>query len=355
MPLVSVVVPTYNRAYCLGRTLESALAQTHADLELIVVDDGSTDGTRDLVEDLARRDPRVRYFHQENKNVSAARNQGIALARGEFLALLDSDDVWMPWKLELQLACMARAPEVGMVWSDMEAIDVDGAVAHERYLRTMYSAYRWYPTNEALFAGSEALSLVAPRLRDHVGEARFWTGNIFSQMIMGNLVHTSTVLIRRDRLDRVQGFDVKLMPGEDYDFHLRTCKHGPVGYVDRTTIRYQLGLPDRITRPALRLGFARHFLRTISREVAESRHRIHLPKPMIDAVFAEAHEWIAAVLIEEGDRAEARKHLVQALRHEPFSARRAELLVLTMLSPRQHESLRASYRRAKALLQQRPS
>src|SRR5690349_14194018 len=105
-PLVSIIVPTFNRAYCLGRTVRSALAQTHAGIEVIVVDDGSTDGTRELVRELMAADGRVRYAFQSNRGVSAARNRGLKLAAGAFVAFLDSDDVWKPWKLELQLACM---------------------------------------------------------------------------------------------------------------------------------------------------------------------------------------------------------------------------------------------------------
>src|SRR5262245_28512438 len=251
--LVSVIVPTYNRAYCLPRTIDSVLNQTHAASEVILLDDGSTDGTRELVRERYGREPRVRYAYQENQGVTATRNNALALARGDYVAFLDSDDWWEPWKLELQLACFARRPEVGMVWTDMQAVDPDGQVVNPAYLRTMYGAYRWFP-KERLFPESVPLADLAPGLRATVGDRRFYAGDIFSPMVMGNLVHTSTVLLRRDRLAAVKKFNEELrVSGEDYDFHLRTCRAGPVGYADVSAVHYQTGMPDRLTRPSYRV------------------------------------------------------------------------------------------------------
>ncbi len=114
-PLVSVVIPTYNRAYCLARTIDSALAQTHRNLEVIVIDDGSADGTRALVTSRYGGEARLHYIYQVNSGVCAARNAGFQVARGEYIALLDSDDAWEPWKLELQVACLEKHPEIGMI------------------------------------------------------------------------------------------------------------------------------------------------------------------------------------------------------------------------------------------------
>jgi glycosyltransferase involved in cell wall biosynthesis len=105
--------------YVLARALDSVLLQTYRHLELIVVDDGSTDGSGALIEERYGREPRVRYVYQENRGVSAARNRGFELVRGDYVALIDSDDIWKPWKLELQLRCLAKLPGAGMVWTDI--------------------------------------------------------------------------------------------------------------------------------------------------------------------------------------------------------------------------------------------
>lgn len=108
-PLVSVVIPVFNGERFLAETIESVLAQTHEPVETIVVDDGSTDGSAEI----ARSYP-VSYLYQENSGVAAARNRGLAAAAGEFISLLDQDDVWLPRKLELQVHALARNPAAGI-------------------------------------------------------------------------------------------------------------------------------------------------------------------------------------------------------------------------------------------------
>src|SRR5436305_1747451 len=119
--IVSVIVPTFNRAYCIRRTIDSVLNQTYPNWELVIVDDGSTDNTAQLIATDYAHDTRIKYFHQQNQGVTAARNKGISLAQGDYVAFLDSDDTWKPWKLQLQLACMQHCPNIGMIWTDMEA------------------------------------------------------------------------------------------------------------------------------------------------------------------------------------------------------------------------------------------
>jgi GT2 family glycosyltransferase len=353
--LVSVIVPTYNRAYCLPRTIDSVLRQTHAASEVILLDDGSTDGTRDLVRERYGREPRVRYFYQENQGVTATRNNALALARGDYVAFLDSDDWWEPWKLELQLACFARRPEVGMVWTDMQAIDPDGKVANPAYLRTMYGAYRWFP-RDRLFPESFPLADIAPGLRGAAGDRRFYVGDIFSQMVMGNLVHTSTVLLRRDRLAAVKKFNEELrVSGEDYDFHLRTCRAGPVGYVDVSAIHYQTGMPDRLTRPSYRVHAASNCLKTILPVLANDRARIRLPRRMIRERLAEVHDWVGEALLEAGEVSRARGHLAASLWHKPLQPRTLSLLLLASLPAAVGQSVRGASRYLKSLVRRRPA
>jgi len=116
-PLVTVVIPTYNRGELLPQAIESVLAQTHGNVEVIVVDDGSTDATRLAV---ARFGDQIRYVYQAHQERAKARNFGLQLAKGEFIAFLDSDDAWYPHKLEAELAVLLRAPSVGFVHSDFE-------------------------------------------------------------------------------------------------------------------------------------------------------------------------------------------------------------------------------------------
>jgi glycosyltransferase involved in cell wall biosynthesis len=342
--LVSIVVPTFNRAYCLPRTLDSALGQTYGNLELIVVDDGSSDNTRELVVGGYGREPRVKYIYQENRGVSAARNAGIRAAQGDYLAFLDSDDVWKPWKLELQVRCLGFLPHIGMIWTDMEAVDPQGTVFDRKYLRTMYDAYRWF-SNEQLFTESHLLSAVAPHLGDVVAGGTLYAGDIFSPMVMGNLVHTSTVVIRRERFEKVSGFNEEWRTGEDHDYHLRTCREGPVGFIDLSSIQYQRGMPDRLTR----FGYesALNFLRTVTAALERDREHLKLSRRMVHAVLAEANAWLGEQLLSGGDYPAARQHLLTSLRHRKWQPRQAGLLALSCLPAGFGESLRRCYRRLK--------
>jgi len=343
--LVSIVIPTFNRAYCISRAIDSALGQTHQPVEVIVVDDGSTDGTQDLIFGAYSRDERVRCIRQKNKGVSAARNKGLGAVRGDYVAFLDSDDVWKPWKLEVQLACLEMHPEAGMIWSDMETLDPRGHLLDEKYLRKMYDAYRWF-TDDQIFSESYPLAQVAPQLGEVVAGGTLFVGEIFSQMVMGNLVHTSTVLLRRDRLGKVKGFDEDLrVSGEDHDFHLRTCREGPVAFIDLATIQYQRGMPDRLSRHGL--FTAQNFLKTVTDAIERDGGRIKLPAWMLDEVRAEANSWIAEQLAEAGDYRGARGHLAKSLAYKKWQPRVLALLALCSLSPGVSRALRRTYRAAK--------
>jgi GT2 family glycosyltransferase len=332
-PLVSVVIPTYNRAYCLARTVDSALGQSYGNLEVLLVDDGSTDGTKGFVAERYGSDPRVRYIGQKNAGVSAARNTGMANARGALIALLDSDDIWLPWKLQLQVACMQAHPELVMTWTDMDAIDGSSQIT-PAYLRRMYAAYRWFPTSEDLFTGSAPLATLCPALATTVGTRKFHFGDIFSKMVLGNLVHTSTVVLTREAAGRVKGFREDFRgAGEDYDYHLRTCREGPVGYLDVSSIQYERGLTDHIANPSNGIHFARNFLRSVQPIIDQERHRLTLSDQQIRGVLAKAHAWIGRELFEQGERAGAARELALSLRYQPWQPRILMMLAAAPLPP----------------------
>lgn len=187
MPAVSVVIPTYNRADYVCQAIDSVLAQTFRSVEIIVVDDGSIDDTEAQI--AARYGGRVRYHWQENQGESAARNRGIALARGDYIALLDSDDLWLPKKLERQLSWLREHPDTAAVICQAWQIDSDG----------------------------KRLNL--PRLAQGISNEdlrfdRFLEWNLFGP-------GASASVVRRHVFSESGGFDETIRYGEDWDLWLR--------------------------------------------------------------------------------------------------------------------------------------
>jgi glycosyltransferase involved in cell wall biosynthesis len=318
------------------RAIESALAQTHGGVEVIVVDDGSSDGT---VSDLNARysgDDRVVIIATENRGPSAARNTGLDAATGTHAAFLDSDDVWHEWKLEFQLRCLDLVPDAGMIWSDMAAVDPDGAPIAERYLRTLYRHYGDIELADFM----ERQTLSDPR----TGEVSLWHGDPYPAMLFGNLVHTSTVLLTRERLETVGRFDESLtVTGEDFDFHLRTCRAGVVALADTPTMTWRVGALDQLTRRDLMTQMARNYLTTIDKAVAADDGR--LSEAESRRAVAKAHAWLGEELLIAGPAAEASTHLRTALRGQ----RRIRTAILFALS-KLPEPIGAKIRRVLASL-----
>ncbi len=323
--LVSVIIPTYNRAQICKIAVESVLCQTHDNVEVVVVDDGSKDNTREVIAGL---DDRVKYIYQPNAGVSAARNTALEAATGDYVAFLDSDDMWLPWKLEAQLSVLCAFPEAGMVWTDMIAVDENDTILHESYLKKMYAAYTYFD-RETHFRESRTLSNLWEGCPSVYSDRKCYSGNIFSWMFMGNLVHTSTALLRRDRQKKVGLFDVGLIKsGEDFDFHFRTCREGDVAYIDVPSIKYQVGAADQLTQPEHMVWVARNNLKTVSKMLLVAKDEIALPKKMIRKRLAQSHEWVGLTEFTR-DRARARIHLMKSLTLSPL---RKKALVFLLLS-----------------------
>ncbi len=206
-PLVSVIIPTFNRSACLGRAIDSVLSQTFTDLELIVVDDGSTDDTADLLKAYADR---LLYIYQQNRGVSAARNTGIRSARGEYIALLDSDDAWRPRKLERQAAFFQAHPQAVLCQTE------------EIWIRN----------------GKR----VNPKKRHQK-----YSGMIFEKTLPLCLVSPSAVMIRRSLFDEVGLFDETLPACEDYDLWLRITWKYTVHLIDTPLIVKHGGHSDQLS------------------------------------------------------------------------------------------------------------
>jgi glycosyltransferase involved in cell wall biosynthesis len=237
-PLVSVIIPTYNRGWIIKEAIDSVLAQDYRDFELIVVDDGSTDNTPEVLD--AYRGT-IKVFRQENKGVSAARNRGIAEASGRFIAFLDSDDLWLPQKLSRQVEFFNTTPDALICQTE------------EVWIR---SGVR-----------------VNPKKRHQKP-----SGMIFEPSLALCLVSPSAVMIRRSLLEIVGNFDETLPACEDYDLWLRISCRFPVYRIDTPLIIKRGGHEDQL-----------------SASFGLDRFRIKAIKKSVESGFLSKRQYAAAV------------------------------------------------------------
>ncbi len=200
-PILSIIVPAYNAERTVLKTIESVQKQTFSDFELILINDGSTDHTLELLDTV--KDPRLKIYSYQNGGVSVARNRGIAHAKGEFIAFLDTDDLWTSDKLELQVAALQQHPEAGV-------------------------AYSW-----TYFMDEQGKSF-------HADEPITFEGDVYAELLAGYFLRSgSNSLIRRQALESVGEFDPTLTHGEDWELSLRLAAHWPFIVVPKPQILYR--------------------------------------------------------------------------------------------------------------------
>ena len=201
MPNVSVIITTYKRANLVSHAIESVLAQTYTDYEIIVVNDGSPDNTKEVLDQFGDK---ITAIHQENQGVSAARNAGIKSAQGQYIAFLDDDDLWVQNKLEKQVACLESNPNIGLVYSDMFCFNENGV-----FPDTWEKANPTPPVQQS------------------------WI------LFLRNFIPTPSVVVRRDCLDKVGLFDETLTTCEDYDLWLRITEKWSVHFLNEPLVNYR--------------------------------------------------------------------------------------------------------------------
>jgi glycosyltransferase involved in cell wall biosynthesis len=288
-PRVSVVIPTFNRSAWLVEAIESVCAQTFRDLEIIVVDDGSTDDTAQRLKALGRMDKPVRYLSQENSGPSAARNRGIDAAQGEFVALLDSDDRWLPVKLERQMDVLARCPEVDVVYTGFAYMDESGM--------RLAAEQQWEPP---------------PR-----------RGTLYEDLMYANIIRgsDSAVLARTAALRGIGGFDATLYAAEDQDLWRRLAILHRFEMIEEVLVLIRLH-GTNIQRDASRMaeGSFKHFSKMVHETPAEYRH--HLPM-VANAIIGQ----FGAALIDQGSSVRAAVYVARFFVRQPRESLAALCLV----------------------------
>lgn len=299
---ISVVIPTYNNARFLPDALTSALRQTVPPDEIIVIDDGSTDNTREVLYPFSDR---IRYIRTENKGVAHARNLGIRASHRDAIAFLDSDDLWLPTKLESQLQYLADNPSVGLLHSDFLYLDTDSGHIYRKNLST------------AIFSGSCYLRF-------------FFCCDI----------HLSTVVVRKRCFDEVGLFDTDIPGGqaEDMDLWIRISRHSSFGFLPEIHAYYRQHSSNS-TRDMQRqhvsvLHVYQKALRSDPAVKGVVGPRL-VERTMSRRAFDAAYH-----TLEQGKNSEARAYFTAAIGYTPLRPKLWVLWVSTFFSPRIRTALR---------------
>jgi glycosyltransferase involved in cell wall biosynthesis len=310
-PTVSAVIPVYNNEAYIAAAVKSVLSQTRLPTEIIVVDDGSTDGTAAALK-FCRNS--IRYVYQENRGEPAARNRGLRESRCEYVAFLDGDDLWRANKLELQMEHLRRHPNFALVYTDMSTFDENGIID----------------------------ASVKDRLRMSLP-----SGRIFPTLFMRALFGSGSVIFRKECVDRVGYFDEDFLVGSDYEMWLRIARHFELGAIDQPLLMYR----HHATMSTRGLGFK--MFNGVPWEVAVLNKILRLYPEAADELgrnaikhrMARPYAGLAYASLRRRDHEKARPLIRKAISYWPANPRFWMIFGATLLRPSQIAATRKLYRK----------
>jgi len=280
MPKVSVIIPVYNGERFIAQAVDSVLNQTYRDFELIVVDDGSTDKTAEILKSYGSQ---IIYIYQPNRERSAARNTGIRHAQGEYLAFLDADDVWLPHKLQRQVQLLDQASEVGLVYGWAYFIDETGQRVN--------------------LSGKEMLCSFESGTR------------VFEPLLFENVIASPTVMIRRHCIDTVGFFDESMTYTEDWDMWLRIAVHYKVGIINEPLACYRIN-GDSLLENWKKYDVPSGRIRVVKKACTSLKDHPEL-RSLRRKALAHSYWWSAVASHRMGHRGNALKYGLCALVRNP--------------------------------------
>lgn len=329
-PLVSVAIAAYNAGPVLTATLESVLAQTYPRLEVIVVDDGSTDGTAAILEGYRGR---VTVIRQENGGIAKARNVGMAHAKGELVAWMDQDDLCRPERIALQAAALRMHPEALLCSSDFTAFDARGPVSAS-HGATYYSAIGQEPGQlGSLYPHEETLRVPADPALGVAREESFTIhhGSAYPALAYGNFVHPPTVMFRRQAAAANGGLDEGLRYTCDWEWMVRLARSGPFLHIARPLLDYRLSA-TQISSPVNKGNRGALDILRAATQMAASDPELALREPARFHASMRDYRFDVAYLLSETAKPAAASHWWQGVRHGGLSGK-ALLLGLRILTP----------------------
>ena len=299
---VSVIIPTYNRLNLLREAIESVRRQTIQDIEIVVVDDGSDESVSDRI---SAHGGKMRFARQENRGLNAARNVGLGMACGDFIALLDDDDLWLPFKTELQLAVMDRFPEAAFVFSDFTIFDEKGIKALKGLSTWNDFPASWRVGLEYSQSGREMGLPSAPDGEDY----RIFLGKIYHPLLYEPYVLPSTALVRRRAIQGDAPFPEDNIHCGDWQFFAELTRNAPCVFVSLpTAMNRSHGDAVRLTRKSPRIRTLDR-LKMISQVWRSDREFMAMHGAEVYGAEREVLQRLALLCVTEGRRDEAIEYL----------------------------------------------
>lgn len=271
MSTISIIIPTFNRSDFITIALDSVLKQTCNDYEIVVIDDGSSDDTREV---LKPYQDNIRYFYQDNKGIPTTRNRGIREATGDYIAFLDSDDYWLPEKLERQMECFSKNPRYGMIATRCSSISPDGKL----------------------------------RAKNRPGKS----GWVLIDLFKANFIRTSSAMIKKGCLETVGLFDESLPECEEYDLWLRIANQYPIGFINDPLTVYTDN-PKGVSTDSLAGRLQR--LKVLEKDYLKAC----IPSSVYRRRLANNYHYVGRHFLSRGKQKEGRQYLKNAFSLNPAS------------------------------------
>jgi len=288
--LVSVIIPCYNYGRFVGEAIQSVLGQTYRSLEVIVVDDGSTDNTREAV--YSFNDTRIKYIYQQNAGVNAGRNTGIKEAKGEFIAFLDADDLWYPEKLEKQLLLFEKDPEIGLV----------------------YCLFAYFDSESGNIIGFHK-------------EYKCFRGNVLEKLYGKNFIGSPTPVIRREVFEKTGLFETDDQSVDDWTLWTKIAFHYKIDYVPEVLAKYRIHIGAISYRTVDK--FRKWRLNYLERMAAQFPELM----PLKRRFQSEANYVVSIHYARVGEKKRAVGYLIDAIKARPFIVRYYVRLGLMLAMP----------------------
>jgi glycosyltransferase involved in cell wall biosynthesis len=317
--IVSVIIPTYNRSAYLLEAIESVISQTYKNIEIIVIDDGSSDDTKEKLRPYLNK---IKYVFIENGGPARARNVGMEMASGEYIAFLDSDDLYYPYKIEIQVAILNKHHGVSLVCSELSAIN-DTKILDELHLQKYHRSA--YIDTEATYENiySKTISIAESGLNlKKWKDRKIYIGDVFHRYYSELILSTNTVMFRKSLLKSVGLQREQYRLFEDYDFVLRITKSHRVAFIDVPTykLRYH-GTQISSTRDkpdGSEILIKKHInlIEIAERHGLDDKHYYSQNKAAVDRKLGGLNKALAITLMKTGENTQrARKYLRGCARH----------------------------------------